>query len=202
MITTIVIVIVGAILLLFFLLGGKSLIVAAIASYKDVKHRRAVEQEGPDAMYELGLQYALEEKEGKRNNSYAAIEMFRKAAEQGHDEAYAALAEYGIYDVTLTQAETDELFRAAQQGDVEARYDLGLMYLHGDSVSQSAVMAMSYFRQAAEQGHADAQFYLGKMYLEGVGINQSDEQAARWFHKAAEQGHDEARAALGLVADV
>ena len=44
------------------------------------------------------------------------------------------------------------LVRAAEQGDAEAQYNLGLMYLEGLGVKQDNVEAYAWIRTAAAQG--------------------------------------------------
>ena len=81
----------------------------------------------------------------------------------------------------------------AEQGDVEAQFNLGLMYFHGDGVPKDAGQAASWLRKAAEQGHAEAQYNLGLMYAK----TRDDGEAVLWYRKAAEQGHVDAQYNLG-----
>ena len=46
---------------------------------------------------------------------------------------------------------------AAEQGDVDAQYNLGLMYANGQGVSQDHKEAIKWHKLAAEQGNALAQ---------------------------------------------
>src|SRR5688572_18210129 len=55
--------------------------------------------------------------------------------------------------------------RAAETGDAEAQYWLGLLYARGEGVLASLCDAMVWFQRAAEQGHADAQYQLSLAYL-------------------------------------
>jgi len=77
---------------------------------------------------------------------------------------------------------------AANQGDTEAQYNLGLMYAHGDGLKQDYAEAEKWYRKAAEQGDADAQHNLGLIYQNGEGVMQDYTEAAKWYRKAAEQG--------------
>ena len=54
--------------------------------------------------------------------------------------------------------------KAAEQGDVEAQYDLGLYYYSGRGVKEDLVEAVKWYRMAAEQGHAEAQYKIGWCY--------------------------------------
>jgi TPR repeat protein len=76
----------------------------------------------------------------------------------------------------------------AEQGDADAQFELGGMYIEEEDYTQSA----KWLRKAAEQGHAKAQYNLGLMYANGKGVPQDYSQTANWFRKAAEQDHAEA----------
>lgn len=87
-----------------------------------------------------------------------------QAAAQPVDDGWDAL-ERGDYAAAV------EAFQAsADQGDVEAEYQLGAMYYEGEGVAQDYFMAAEWYRRAADHGDADAQFVLGLMYGEGQGV--------------------------------
>ncbi len=82
----------------------------------------------------------------------------------------------------------------AEQGHTDAQYNLGRMYLLGQSElgqlgQPNYKTAIKWFTLAAEQGHADAQYNLGWMYYDGEGVPKNDETAIKWLTLAAEQGH-------------
>jgi len=89
--------------------------------------------------------------------------------------------------------------RFADQGDVAAQYNLGIMYANGQGVPQDYVQAMKWSRLAAEQGQADAQYNLGLMYDLGQGVPHDYAEAVRWYRLAAEQGDVRAQINLGLM---
>lgn len=82
-----------------------------------------------------------------------------------------------------------EFLAAAQQGDVTAYRNLGVMYALGQGVVTDDRQAVGWFRLAADQGLAEAQRYLGLMYETGRGVELNEAQAVYWFRQAAEQGH-------------
>ena len=88
---------------------------------------------------------------------------------------------------------------AADQGDAEAQYNLGLMYYQGKGVAQDYLAAMKWFRMAADQGHARAQCNLGGMYYQGKGVPQNTSEALRWLHKAQVQGDEKAKQGIELI---
>ena len=77
----------------------------------------------------------------------------------------------------------------AEQGNVNAQYNLGVMYENGQGVKQDYFEAVKWYRQAAKQGYAKAQLNLGVMYFNGDGVRQDDEQAKEWFGKACDNGY-------------
>ena len=61
---------------------------------------------------------------------------------------------------------------AANQGQAEAQYNLGLLYLKGLGVAKDPAEAFRWLRLAADQGQANAQFQVGMMREKGVGVPQ------------------------------
>jgi hypothetical protein len=86
----------------------------------------------------------------------------------------------------------------AEQGDVDAQFNLGLLYYQGRVVTQGDREAMRWFRAAAEQGHGTALNNLGYMYQEGRGALQDEREAVKWYRLAAEQGNVDGQYNLGL----
>lgn len=81
----------------------------------------------------------------------------------------------------------------AQDGDVDAQYNLGIIYYHGEGVARNHDEALKWFQLAAQQGDADAQVNLGYMYGRGEGTAKDHRASMVWFQKAADQGHEGAR---------
>jgi TPR repeat protein len=50
---------------------------------------------------------------------------------------------------------------AAEQGDADAQFNLGLMYELGEGVAQNQAEAARLYRLASDQGHCDSQVNLG-----------------------------------------
>ena len=95
--------------------------------------------------------------------------------------------------------EVSKYIKAAEQGDADAQFNLGVMYDKGQEVAQDYSQAADWYRKAAEQGNANAQYNLGVMYLNGQGVPKDDSQAANWFRKAAEQGSANSQYNLGYM---
>ena len=99
------------------------------------------------------------------------------------------------------QSSADNLaavLKAAEQGDVNAEYKLGMMYHNGEGVPRDDLQATAWWRKAADQGYAPAQNSLGASYYDGRGVPQDYAQAVFWGRKAAEQGYAKAQDNLGV----
>ena len=114
--------------------------------------------------------------------------------------AWAGTAE-GVraYDKGQFTQALKELQPAAQAGDAEAQFHLGLMYDFGRAVPVDHVKAAALYRKAADQGHADAQYHLAVSYDDGEGVAQDKKQAVHWYTKAAEQGDADAQQNLSVM---
>lgn len=88
----------------------------------------------------------------------------------------------------VSTQELNLLRRAAEHGNVEAQWQLGLLCASGDGTTLNYVEAAEWIERAAEQGFARAQSVLAWLYTNGLGVEQDDAQAGYWYQRAAEQG--------------
>ena len=95
--------------------------------------------------------------------------------------------------VLSAQDDLDTVRQAADQGDAEAQYNLGLMYVNGEGVPKDDAEAVRWYRLAAEQGDASAQHNLGVMYANGRGVLKDSVLAHMWSNIAGANGHEAAR---------
>ena len=86
----------------------------------------------------------------------------------------------------------------ALEGETEAQFRVGCMYLEGWGVRRDVTEAIRWFQTAAMHGHVAAQFNIGVMCDRGDGIERDPRRAARWYRKAAEQGLRESQYSLGV----
>ena len=103
------------------------------------------------------------------------------------------------FDSKLPETLVKDITKSAKKGDIEAQYNLGLMYENGRGVPQDYKQAVHWLTKSAEQGYARTQFHFGGMYAKGKGAPQDDKQAVDWYPKSAEQGHAWAQYNLGLM---
>lgn len=132
------------------------------------------------------------------------IELLTESAQRGNPFTQKILADdyetLGLYNSdrflgTTNTIEASKSYRkavewfqkAAEQGNADAQYKLGLHYRAGNGVEKSAEKAAEWFQKAAEQGKADAQYNLGLCYSLGEGIIRDDEEAFKWFRKSADR---------------
>ena len=93
-------------------------------------------------------------------------------------------------DPSQDQDTVEAIRLAAEQGDVSAQYDLGVMYGKGRGVPQDHTEAGRWHRLAAEQGHVTAQFSVGLRYWIGTGVPKDYVAAHMWLNLAAAQSSD------------
>lgn len=123
--------------------------------------------------------------------------MLKRAAEGGNVQA---LNSWGT--ITLTRAlrdlgeDTNDVERvlkkscscfqkAADQGDANGLYNLGMCYWRGLGVAQDDQKAFDCLRAAAEKGHPEAINNIGGFFRDGVFVERDLEMSAKWFEKSA-----------------
>ena len=121
----------------------------------------------------------------------AAIALLRPAAAAGHAPSQALMGR--ILEGALESAEAAKYYRqAADQGDAEGLYGLGVMYLGGEGVARDPVVAREWMLKAAQAGHPNASTVIGLAYVRGgLGLSEAERQsreALPWIEKAASAG--------------
>ncbi|HEX8533744.1 MAG TPA: tetratricopeptide repeat protein [Allosphingosinicella sp.] len=111
----------------------------------------------------------------------------------------------GLCLASCAQAQSTELAqkleKAAQSGDPEASYHLGMIYNNGIGVTQDAKRAFAHFSRAAEAGDPLGAYKVGCYYagqFEGV-VKADEEQALRHKLKAAEAGYKLAQVDVAII---
>lgn len=89
--------------------------------------------------------------------------------------------------------------KLAEEGNVKAQYNLGLLYEEGKGVPQRPDLAAFWYRTAARQGYTDALFNLGGLYYRGSGVPRITEEAVKLWTIAAEHGMGDAQYNLAVV---
>jgi len=73
---------------------------------------------------------------------------------------------------------------AAENGDPEAQYNLGLLYLEGNGVKKNEKLGAEWIQKAADQGHIAAKKKLAWCYLYGRGVKQNLSQGLKLSQEA------------------
>lgn len=119
----------------------------------------------------------------------------RKAANAGYAPAQATMgllmARAGQHDKALRWWD-----KAAEQGDPEAQYNLGMARLQGRGAVEDAEVAFTWVMYAAQAGVAVAQQRIGFAYATGLGVPVDVVEATKWFLLAEAAGSADARANL------
>ncbi len=93
-----------------------------------------------------------------------------------------------------------EIQMRAAKDDLEAQFELGVRFVHGETTLRVDFAASIFWlRKAADRGHAGAQDSLGVRYATGQGVQQDDREAIKWYRKAADQNHPVAQFNLALM---
>ena len=80
--------------------------------------------------------------------------------------------------------------KAADQGDANGLYNLGMCNLRGLGTPQDDLAAFNFFLRAAKMEHPEAMNGVGLFYREGRGVAKDLKQSVEWFEKSA--NHDNA----------
>ncbi len=100
---------------------------------------------------------------------------------RGWNEKYTSLEEYE---------------KAATNGESEAQFYLGNIYLKGEGVPQDMARAVKWLKKAANAGEPHAEYTLGVLHMEGKGLPRDFDESRRWLNLAATWNLPEAKQAL------
>ncbi len=160
-----------------------------------------------------GVAYLYSAGIGVEKDPAAAAKGLRIAAARDHAISRYNLGKLLIADeIPLPAGSTDRavqhtegvewIRKAADQGQIEAKADYGIILMRGDfGVKPDPTASAPYLLAAAAAGNAEALNALGTMYLVGNGVPYDLGAAERSFRQAAMQGHVKAQANLGELLD-
>ncbi|KAG2234268.1 hypothetical protein INT48_002858 [Thamnidium elegans] len=100
--------------------------------------------------------------------------------------------------------------KSAEQGNLDAQNNIGILYGNGYGVKQSFNMAREWYMKAAERGdiepqvtmaangnNGEAMYRVFEQFYNGRGVAKDDKEAICWLTKAAERAHILAQNTLG-----
>jgi TPR repeat protein len=88
---------------------------------------------------------------------------------------------------------------SAEQGNSQAQYNLGGLFLEGRGVDQNYFEAIKWFTEAAQQGYINAIYNLAYMNEHGFGCKEDKVKAYRLYKQAADQGDFDSQCKLALI---
>ena len=158
----------------------------------------------------MQAQFALANQYSDQKSIKAAVAWYRKAANQGHAEAFLKLGliyEHGAKGVQADADESSQMYQIAasemdvfaQQGDADAQAMLAGMYQQGQGVKKNIAQALRWWEKSALQGHMQAQMSLGRLYAQGRDVESDTRLASYWLDLAAAQGSQEAVTMLAEI---
>ena len=148
---------------------------------------------------------------GVEQDYIAAADWSLKSAEGGNVDAMHfygwMLTQYDISYALIDKHYTDSLdeyLKAADEGDPEAMYNIGVMYEFGyGGLEESDETALEWYRKAADAGSVEAMWYLTRnlwfFTYDLAGYSNYDEEYNYWCSKAAEAGHPNAMFVYGQI---
>lgn len=95
----------------------------------------------------------------------------------------------------LTTEQVDSLTSSANQGNVRAMYELGVVYGNGDGVVVDGVKAYNWWLKAAQQGDVTSMYCLGRIsrVLDGFYDKCPSDTVTKYIKIAAEKGLPQAQ---------
>ena len=79
--------------------------------------------------------------------------------------------------------------KAADTGDSNGLYNLGMCYMQGYGCVQDQDLAYKCFLASAEAGHPESINNVGGFYRDGIVVRANPETAAKWFARSADLGN-------------
>lgn len=117
------------------------------------------------------------------------------------NSAYAGPLEDGhtAFDQQQYKKAYDLWLPLAEQGNADAQYNIGLLYMKGHGVELDERTALVWFTLAGEQGVADAQYNAGVLFYTGKGVYPDHNSAIDWWTLAVDAGHANAQNNLAIM---
>ena len=99
----------------------------------------------------------------------------------------------------MDRAYYDRLVALAQEGDLNAMFEISCRQLEGDGFEKNPQVAYENFLYLIQQGYRDAEIMIAKMCCHGYFSEQDRQDGARILIDAAEQGNPLANYELGVL---
>ena len=149
-------------------------------------YEKAAEQNLPQAQWNLGELYATGIP-GVQADAKKATQLCKRAANAGFAPASATLG--ALFASAKKHDRAVQWWTlAAEQGDLEALFNLGQAHRLGLGVAKDETKAFELMLKAAQGGVAAGQSRVGLAYAIGEGAALDPIEACKWFELAAQRG--------------
>lgn len=175
-------------------------------------YKVAAKQNHKDAQYNIGHLY--EHGNGIKQDYVTAIKWYRSACNNDDQQAMMKLNQlktkiesrinrdedgFAAYQIGDYRRAAETWFLEAENKNIKAQYNIGLLYLSGEGVVRDEWEGLQWITAAADNGLMEAQVTLAELYAQGGEvIEQNFNVAAIWFEQAATQNVAEAQFQLGV----
>ena len=141
---------------------------------------------------------------GGIQDNIEGINWIKKSAYAGYIDAQYDLAvsyDLGLNGVIENKKDARYwYYQAAMQGDDEAQFYLGIMFMEGEGGIQDNIEGINWIEKSANAGNLDAMYQLGYIYKYGeYEISVSEEESIYWLKIASELGDIESQFQLGTL---
>jgi TPR repeat protein len=116
-----------------------------------------------------------------------------------NQQTMAFLYQHGYGTKKYTRWAIELYTKAAEQGLVDAQYNLGCLYQQNTGIKFNYQKAYKWYLASAEGGNIAAQNQLAYFYQKGLGTDMNYEAAFYWYTKAGDAGHSNAQLTLGKL---
>ncbi|MEN0046318.1 MAG: tetratricopeptide repeat protein [Bacteroidota bacterium] len=176
--------------------------ISRILILDDPKFNRILQGNSSSAKYNAGMKYltgvSIDGKPFEKDTT-KAIKLFHNASINAHSDSQYRLAvllrNLGDY------AQSMKWYRqAAEQGHIDAKFDLGYIYYGGNVVEKNMEQAFYWFQQIEKlQNNPSLLLILGGMYYDGVGSVLDKKNGLDFLIKATNMGSFEAAFKVGEI---
>lgn len=134
------------------------------------------------------------------NNGFFYLSVQKGKSGDGCSSRYVAdMYYYGVGTDKNYKAAAKWYEFSANQGVVNAKYDLALMYLDGVGVKKNLKKAFLWFEDAAKFNHPSALYNLGVFYEQGLHVKENMRLSLIYYDKAADLGFVNAMVAAANI---
>lgn len=151
---------------------------------------RAADDDHAGAHYYLGFMFAAGR--GTAVDEDKALEHYTRSAELGYADAQYWLGSHYARNEQSNGEALEWLGKAAEQGQVSAKYYYGFLHETGRGTNPNPGEAARWYTKAAERGDRNAQIGLGRLHQNGQGVERDLVEAYVWYSLAEDSERMEA----------